>query len=504
MATVKISSLRGTGGGGSDISIVGPTTVLAGTTNTYTITDYDDFSTYDVSVNIGTVSRSDETITLVAPSGSGENVIILSISRDSNSRVFQIGLGGVGVATPSIISPANGNTNIPTSLTIQATEFSTVPTGAGVQTASVWQVARDLGFTDLVVDETKTTGNLTQYSVSGLARNTTYYARVKYQSSVGDSSWSSVTSFTTTQQQINQPTVSIVGQDFNVGETPTFNSSAFSVTPTGSDTHVASTWIVRRADDDSVVWQVVGSSANKLSITLPRGVLEVSTAYTVEVKHIGGFGESVFSEKLMFQTADSFIPDEPGTPFGGGYYAGRINIGGQIYALVVAPKALGGDSSPGLRSWKTSQTSTAGTGSVNDGWANTQAMATAGLADHQAAQFCRGLTIGGYNDWYLPAKDELEILYRNFKPTTQTNNTNSGANSSSVPPRGNYSTNSPSRTSIALFREGGAEAFNSSYYWSSTEFSSSHGFRQAFSTGNQTNSSKTMGSNVRAVRRVPI
>lgn len=500
MTTVKISSLRGTGGGGSDISIVGPTTVLAGTTNTYTITDYDDFSMYDVSVNIGTVSRSDETITLVAPTGSGENVIILSVSRDSNTRVFQIGLGGAGVATPSITSPANGSTNISTSLTIQATVFSTVPVGAGVQTASVWQVARDLGFTDLVVNETKTTGNLTQYSVSDLARNTTYYVRVKYQSSVGDSSWSSAISFATTQQQINQPTVSIVGQDFNVGETPTFNSSAFSVTPAGSDTHVASTWVVRRADDDSIVWQLVGSSANKLSITLPQGVLEVSTVYTVEVKHIGGFGESVFSEKLMFQTADSFLP-AIGTPFGGGYYAGRINIGGQIYAIVVAPKALGGEAPEGLF-WKTSNTTTAGTTSTNDGWANTQAMETAGIANHPAGQFCRGLSIGGYNDWYLPSRDELEILYRNFKPTTTSNNTSSGANPSSVPPTSNYTSVDPARTSVVLFRQGGAEAFRTdNYYWSSTQFGVQAWF-QLFNNGYIGTNGKNVSQYVRAIRRV--
>src|SRR5690606_5383295 len=98
------------------------------------------------------------------------------------------------------------------------------------------------------------------------------------------------------------------------------------------------------------------------------------TQYTIEVQHIGGFGSSMFSEKLTFTTAATFVPDTPGAPFGGGYYAGRINIGGQIYALVVAPKALGGEA-PGALTWKTSQTSTAGTGSINDGWANTQAMA---------------------------------------------------------------------------------------------------------------------------------
>ena len=33
------------------------------------------------------------------------------------------------------------------------------------------------------------------------------------------------------------------------------------------------------------------------------------------------------------------IPTTPGTAFGGGFYAGRIHIDGEEYALIVAPKA---------------------------------------------------------------------------------------------------------------------------------------------------------------------
>lgn len=503
MTTVKISALRGTGGG-SDISVVGPTTVLSGSSNTYTITDYDDFSVYDVSVSEGSVSRTDEVITLIAPTGSSEPVVILSVTRNASTRVFQIGLDGAGVATPSIVSPSNGSTNISTSVTLQATPFSTVPVGAGTHDASVWEVARDAGFTDIVDSDTITSGNLTQYTVSDLPRNTVLYSRVKYQSSVGDSAWSSTISFTTTNQQINKPTITIIGNSYDVGETPTFNSSAFSVTPTGSDTHVASTWVIRDADTDAVVWQLVGSSSNKLAVTIPVGVLQEDTLYTAEVQHIGGFGFSVFSDKLTFQTAQSFIPNTPGTPFGGGYYAGRISSGGQIYALVVAPKSLGGEST-GTLAWKTSGTTTAGAYFWDNGWANTQAMATAGLANHPAAQFCRGLSIGGYSDWYLPAKDELEILYRNFKPTTTANTLSSGANSNSVPPRGNYTFDNPAQTSNALFKAGGAEAFLAEAYWSSTENGPNTVWFQVFFTGVvQNNATKTDVIYVRAVRRVPI
>ena len=113
-----------------------------------------------------------------------------------------------------------------------------------------------------------------------------------------------------------------------------------------------------------------------------------------------------------------------GTQAGGGYLAGYIMVSSVKYALIVAPKATG--ENVNKMQWKTSQTTTSGTQSVNDGWANTNAMNN---STHPAAQWTRGLNIGGFTDWYLPAKAELEICYRSFKPTTDANSTGSGANS---------------------------------------------------------------------------
>lgn len=195
------------------------------------------------------------------------------------------------------------------------------------------------------------------------------------------------------------------------------------------------------------------------------------------------------------------VPTTPGTPFGGGYYAGRIMVDGVEYALVVAPKTQGEADS--LR-WKTSNTPTVGTDSRNDGWSNTQAMIQAGSAIHPAAAFCRGLNINGYDDWYLPSQDELEILYRVFKPTLTNNNTDSGANPSAIPPTGNYTTGNPAYTNDVVFRQGGGEVFYTGYYWSSTQSSSTNCLNTHFGTGYQGTSSKTTPRQVRAVRRVAI
>jgi hypothetical protein len=73
---------------------------------------------------------------------------------------------------------------------------------------------------------------------------------------------------------------------------------------------------------------------------------------------------------------DISIPTVIGTPFGGGFYAGRILINDNIelHALIVAPK-YGGDVEP--IAWNTSRKHVAGAESFYDGRTNTLAMADA-------------------------------------------------------------------------------------------------------------------------------
>ncbi len=208
---------------------------------------------------------------------------------------------------------------------------------------------------------------------------------------------------------------------------------------------------------------------------------------------------STLAKLLMGVSGAEPVPTIPGTPFGGGFYAGRIMIDGQAYALVVAPKTQG-ESGSNLR-WKTADTTTVGTDSRNDGWANTQAMLAGG---HPAASFCGGLDINGYDDWYLPAQDELEILYRAFKPTTDSNNTSSGANPSAIPPTGNYTISNPSQTNVEVFKQGGGDDFTASVYWSSTQDSSTTSRMHIFTNGSQSTAYKVNSRKVRAVRRVAI
>ncbi len=91
-----------------------------------------------------------------------------------------------------------------------------------------------------------------------------------------------------------------------------------------------------------------------------------------------------------------------------------------------------------------------------------------------AASFCNELQIteGGktYGDWYLPSKEELNLMYQNISAinTTATNN--------------------------------GGVAFAADYYWSSTEYNISSAWKQYFYDGGQYYYSKTTTNRVRAVR----
>jgi hypothetical protein len=207
------------------------------------------------------------------------------------------------------------------------------------------------------------------------------------------------------------------------------------------------------------------------------------------------------------------IPVVIGEPWGGGYFAGYISHtadGNPTHALIVAPAATGATGTSYTLTdnlaWKTTNTTTAGTTSDFDGAANTAAIVTAGIADHPAAQFCVNLSIGGFTDWYLPSRYELDIAYFNLKPTSANNDTTAGVNVYAVPQRSNsFSVSYPSITTVALFAS--SEAFVSAYHWSSTEASSSTAGILRFDTGFYLTAGTSKTNNTlrtRAFRRIEL
>ena len=241
---------------------------------------------------------------------------------------------------------------------------------------------------------------------------------------------------------------------------------------------------------------------------------------------------SIMASLKQFVEDTTTPPASIGASWGGGFYAGTIKVGGIDYYLVLAPKASG--EALNIRWQSLPVYSVSGTHTLNDGYAATQAMVSAGDSTvFPAAHFCRDLRIGGYYDWYMPSRDELELCYRNFKPTTFDNvtttrfksaisypegdsaSTQHGVNLNSVPQGAAYTATVPAQTSLTQFRlPSGSERFDPIHYWSSTEFSNNSAWIQKFAfpspltfqTGAQEGNGKDSSENyhVRAVRRVRV
>ena len=209
----------------------------------------------------------------------------------------------------------------------------------------------------------------------------------------------------------------------------------------------------------------------------------------------------------------------------GGFFAGIIdtNQSGSIdaaddyqtplrYALIVAPLSL--ESSTTL-AWRTSSATVSGASTRWNGLAAQNALAS---ATFPAFNYCNGLSFpdDGGSKWYLPAIDELELCYRNFKPTTGNNTTgartldvfpavgwNNGANKASDPAGAEYTTTVPGQTSITAFQSSNAEAFAADSYWSASWRGSTTAWRQVFFLGgDQIGFPQTFVWRVRPVRRV--
>ena len=126
-------------------------------------------------------------------------------------------------------------------------------------------------------------------------------------------------------------------------------------------------------------------------------------------------------------------------------------------------EAAPSDQSTGIQWYNGNHVVTGATGTaIGTGQANTTAIVAIQWAGSYAAQLCNDLIVGGYNDWFLPSKDELNKLYIN-------------------------------RDAIG--------GFAVAYYWSSSEGNANVAWLQGFGSGNQYfYYSKMYAYRVRAVR----
>lgn len=506
--------LRGLGKRVAPLSLDGPVMVYPGSSNTYRITDFDAFSVYQAESSLGTATLEHEKLTLQVPAEAVNTQIDLTVTRDGVAVPYVIAVGSAIIKRPAIVSPIEGDTGVPLAPTLHSSAFAAAPSGADVHASSQWRIWAEASKTTLVWDSGITAANLTTVVVpSGiLASNTAYFMEVRHSGqALGDSAWSDLRGITTANRYVQPPTLSVTGTPANTPEQPVLTTSAFAVY-NGSDDHHSTDWRIKRVSDSVVVWSSLGDIVNKTSITLPAGVLVVSTDYVLEARHHGAvLGASVWGGQ-SFRTRDEFFtfgPASYGKPYGGGYYAGNIYQEDGLYALIVAEKAA----ETSLAFAHTAY-SMQGQPSDRDGHFNTWSLLNKSTPDGgtpgnwYAASYCRNYRGGGHSDWFLPAQHQLEIAYRNLKPTTTTNYASgSGANPYANPATQIYTSANPSQTTAAAFRTGAVQSFAADNYTSSTATAGNSGYAmyQNFSNGFQTAMVFTVNpQRIRPMRQIKI
>ena len=497
----------------SSVTATAATVYLAGNTTTYvnqvktfSITNYNVFSTYTASASAGSVSISGDVVTYTAPAAPGN--VTFTISMGGAATVFPLDVLAAGVATPTVTSPTAGAAGVGETPTATSSAFAWLGV-ADAHLNSDWQLATDAAFTNVVQSSLASTTNRTSWTLGALAVSTTYFLRVRHRgTSNGVSAYSPTVSFTTAAS---------------------FNS--YIPAPTATPANFGDA--LEGGFYAGMIWNEITQSATSTTIGTGTRAFTVPNMTSAPIVY-GGQSVEVRSRANPANRMQGTVTGAIGTTLtinvatvtGSGAFTDWSVMA--RHRVIVAPKASGESASLTYKNSNTAAPTACIT--LTEGRRATLAMVAADSATvYPAAHFCNNLNIGGRTDWYLPARDELELCWRNLKPTTDNNYTDTdrptgaeasyqtlgsfgdtanthGLNNNSAPTGAAYASTVPGRVANASFQSGGAEAFTygSEYYWSSTQYDASGAWGQYwFSSvpGYQGVISKTSSLRVRAVRR---
>jgi hypothetical protein len=309
------------------------------------------------------------------------------------------------------------------------------------------------------------TGTLTQsgsgtITVTGLTNGTIYTFTVTATNAIGASLPSAA----------SNSVVTTVPDAPTIGTAVAGNAQAtVSFTAPSSDGGSAITSYVATSSPGAITGTLSQSGSGSITVT----GLTIGTAYTFTVTATNDIGTSLASA-----ASNSITPRQEAQV--GDFYQGGVvfyilqsgdtgYIAGETHGLIAAVQ----DQSSGIRWYNGSYVTTGATGTViGTGATNTTAIISeqGPTETFYAAGLARAYTGGGYTDWFLPSKDELNKMYLN----KATINTTAAANSGSD--------------------------FTTDVYWSSTEYVLYGAWGQDFFNGRQDNDYKNYPSRVRAVR----
>jgi len=316
-------------------------------------------------------------------------------------------------------------------------EGSATVTACGV----CWSTAASPTIADSHTNDGSGTGVFVS-NLTGLTAITPYYVRAYATNSFGTSYGNQVT-FSTLA---NLPTITTTAV---TDITPTTATSGGNVTSDGGASMTARgvCWSLSSSPTTADSHTTDGSGTGVFVSNLTG--LTGNTFYYVRAYSTNSVG-TAYGNQMSFTTGFTI-----GESYGGGiiFYIDGTGLHGLISAI--------SDQSTGVP-WGCFDALIGGTGTaIGTGQANTTAIVNGCIESIIAARICDDLVLNGYSDWFLPSKDELNLLYQQKSVV------------------GGFSTN---------------------YYWSSSEYDAFYAWFQNFLSGFQDGYGKEYPGSVRAVR----
>ena len=304
------------------------------------------------------------------------------------------------------------------------------------------QIATEAGFSpDTIVYDKEDFTNHLMRSAGDLEAGVTYYWRVRAHGNDVTGSWTEVRSFTVANMMTG---MSPLAGGVTLEDRPTLSWAAVDG---------AMGYEVQAAETEQEVRDASAVGTTATTLEFPFDLDSGHTRYW-RVRATDGEGYGAWSG--VFSVIGPFEIGDVGPAQGVISFIDVENTHDWAYL-----EAWTADES-GSFQWKTSATRTSGTSrAIGSGFENTYSAMSG--TQHPAAQVARNASHGGFNDWFLPSMDELNLMYHQ-------------------------------RELIGGFTSGN--------YWTSTQLQDYFAVRQDFDDGSGNSASvfKTQGHRVRVVR----